>query len=141
VATPTLVRYFDLAGAVDTDPIIDQPARDAFGPLATGFGQRVSIDAWVVDAAGDKQAPAGLLLEIAIAWVYQVDVDHAPPAATKKTNDMWSRGPVAVDVTPGEELTQAELGNVVGFTVVVTAKNAAPAGLRLAIYAVLGPRA
>jgi len=101
----------------------------------------VSIDAWVVDTAGDKQAPAGLLLEIAIAWVYQVDVDHAPPAATKKTNDMWSRGPVAVDVTPGEELTQAELGNVVGFTVVVTAKNAAPAGLRLAIYAVLGPRA
>lgn len=140
VALPKIVRYFDLAGAVDPDPILTQPARDAFGSLTTGFGQRVNVDAWVVDAAGEKQAPGALTVSVAIVWVYRVDVDAEPAGANPRTNDMWARGPVATEVIPGEELTQAELGDVVGFTVAVTAKSASPAGQRLAIFATLGPR-
>jgi hypothetical protein len=141
VATPTLVRYFDLAGGVDEDPIQNQPARDAFGPLLTGFGQRVSVDAWVVDATGAKVAPAGLTFSLAIVWVWRVPTDADPAAAVPVENDMWARGSVVSNVIPGEELTQVELGDVVGFTAIVTQKSASPAGMRLAIYAVLGPRA
>jgi len=140
VSTPQFVRYFELAGAVDVDPILAQPAADTFGPLVTGFGQRVSIDAWVIDAAGEVVAPPLVLISIAIAWIWRVDVDR-DPATTPVKRDMWARGPIAVGVTPGEELTQSELGDVVGFQVVVTAKSASPAGQRLAIYATLGPRA
>jgi hypothetical protein len=139
VSVPKLVRYFDLAGDVDVDPITTQPAADAFGPLVTGLGQRVSIGAWVVGADGRKLAPAGLEVSLAIVWVWRVETDSAPAGSTV-TNDMWSRGPIATDVIPGEELTQSELGDVVGFQVVVTAKSASPAGQRLAIYATLGPR-
>jgi hypothetical protein len=139
VSVPKLVRYFDLAGAVDVDPITTQPAADAFGPLVTGFGQRVSIDAWVVDATGAKVAPGALTVSIAIVWVWRVDTDTEPVGGTAQ-NDMWARGPIATNVIPGEELTQAELGDVVGFQVAVTAKSASPAGQRLAIYATLGPR-
>ncbi len=140
MAVPELVRYFDLAGPVDADPLILQPQADAFGDLMTGFGQRVSINAWVVNAAGDKTPPLGLTISIAVAWVWKVNVDRVP-VTTPASNDMWSRGTIAVGVTPGEELTQAELGDVVGFTAIVTAKSASPAGLRLAIYSTLGPRA
>ena len=140
MTTPTLVRYFDLAGGVDEDPIQNQPARDVFGPLLAGFGQRVSVDAWVVDATGAKVAPAGLTFSLAIVWVWRVPTDAEPAGVVPVENDMWARGPIATDITPGEELTQAELGDVVGFTAVVTAKSAAPAGQRLAIYATLGPR-
>lgn len=141
MAVPQLIRYFDLAGAVDVDPITTQPARDAFGPLTSGFGQRVSIGAWVVDAAGVKVAPGALTVSIAVVWIWRVAVDPEPAGEAKVLNDMWDRGPIATDVIPGEELTQSELGDVVGFTVVVTAKSASPAGQRLAIYATLGPRA
>jgi hypothetical protein len=139
VSVPKLVRYFDLAGAVDEDPITTQPDADTFGPLVSGFGQRVSIDAWVVDATGAKLAPGALTVSIAVVWVYVVDTDSEPLGSTVK-NELWARGPIATDVIPGEELTQAELGDVVGFQVAVTAKSASPAGQRLAIYATLGPR-
>jgi hypothetical protein len=139
VSVPKLVRYFDLAGAVDVDPITTQPAADAFGPLVTGLGQRVSIDAWVVDAAGAKLAPGALTVSIAIVWIWKVETDSEPAGSTV-ANEVWARGPIATDVVPGEELTQAELGDVVGFQVAVTAKSASPAGQRLAIYATLGPR-
>jgi len=137
--TPKLLRYLDLAGAVDADPIATQPARDAYGPLTAGLGQRVSIDALVVDADGAVMAPGALTVDIAVAWVYQVAVDREPPTATQASNDAWARGPIARAVIPGEELTQAELGDVVGFTAVVVGKSASPAGLRLAIFATLGP--
>ena len=136
----TLIRYFDLAGAVDADPTT-QPAPDVLGQLVTGFGGAIRIDAFVVDANGDTQDPAGLTVDIAVCWVTNVDVERVPPTATSNAQSPWSRGPIAIGKTPGVALIQAELEDVVGFQVAVLAKSGSPAGLRLAIYATRGPRA
>jgi len=139
VAPPTLVRYFALDGPVDGDPTVTQPTSTALGALTSGFGQRVLIEAWVVNAAGEIQPPAGLTFDLAVVWLRQIEVDQAPPTIPR-VQTAWSRGPIATGKAPGIALTQPELSDVVGFTAVVLAKSASPAGLRLAIYATQGPR-
>ncbi len=136
---PTPVRYFDLTAAVDADPLT-QPAATAYGDLVTGFGGAIQFAAWLVDADGVVQPAGSLTVDLAVAWVSRIEVERVPPSAAPSVQMAWSRGPIATTKAPGIGLIQAELAEVVGFTVVVLAKSASPAGMRLAIQAMRGPR-
>lgn len=132
------IRYFDLTTAVDVDPLT-QPAATAYGDLVTSFGGAIQFSAWLVDADGAPQLPGALTVDLAVAWITRLEVERVPSAATQRISMAWSRGPIATTKTPGIGLIQAELPEVVGFTVVVLAKSASPAGMRLAINAMRGP--
>lgn len=140
---PKLVRYFSLAGAVDADPIILQPAADAFGPLVTGLGGSVLVVAWEVDGEGLKVSPTGgLVLTVGIVTNSKVQAASRPPGASlagqpPETN-FWARGPLAANTEAGEWRIQADLMDPAAFQVVVTAKAKSPATW-LAIWATRGP--
>ncbi len=136
---PTPVRYFDLTAAVDADPLT-QPASDAYGDLVTGFGGAIQFAAWLVNTSGVVQPAGSLLLDLAVAWVARIPVARVPASAAPNYQDVWSRGPIATGKAPGLGLIQAELAEVVGFTVVVLGKTASTPGMRLAIQAMRGPR-
>jgi hypothetical protein len=141
---PRLVRYFDLSGAVDADPLIAQPGPGALGPLTSGFGGAILINGWEVDVEGRRVAPTpGLELTVGVVTLSGVEPETRPPGATATEalrETFWGRGPLSEGVEPGEWQIQAELGDGVRFTVAVTAKAASPAGRWLAIYAARGPR-
>lgn len=140
---PKFVRYFDLSGAVDADPIVAQPGPAALGALVTGFGGSLLINTWEVDGEGGRVTPTvGLDLTIGVVTLSSVEAERPPGAegTTTVANTFWGRGPLPTLVTPGEWLIQPELSDVVGFTVIITAKAASPAGRWLAIFAARGPQ-
>ena len=132
-----------MAGAVDTDPIDDQPAADAFGPLITAFDEQVVISAHEVDGEGRPTTPSGVTFTIGIVVRTSYQPSSRPPAATATEQlryERWDRGPLVTGRTAGELLIQAELPSVVRFQVVVTALSAPVAGTFLAIHVLRGPR-
>ena len=139
---PSLVRYFDLGGADDVDPILTQPPEDTYGDLITGFGGQILINAWEVDDAGEPATPTGgLLLTMGVVTLSQLSPERRPDSSP--TNGLvmkrWGRGPLALLTEAGEWRIQAELSEVVAFTVVITAHTVV-ANRQLAIWATRGPR-
>jgi hypothetical protein len=127
----TFVRYFSLAGAADADPTVAQPDPDTYGlPIIPEKGGSVLINAWEVDAAGRRVTPTpGLALTLGIVTVSRVGpVGRPVPLATlTEPQKFWGRGALSTAQEPGWWQIQTELGNVVGFSVVVTAKTGTPA--------------
>lgn len=141
MSSARLIRYFDLAGAVDADPLIAQPGPTALGDLVTGFGGAILVNAWECDLEARRVTPTvGLELTVGVVTLTHVKADQRPSGSGSVNETFWGRGPLSSQVGPGEWQIQAELGDLVGFTVIVTAKNLTPAGRHLAIYAARGPR-